>query len=65
MWLGILSIAFRCNRLLCGSTVRGDDDSSQTQKADELHEEKREPHGSYRVRMDETYVYQRLEDSGD
>ena len=45
--------------------MRDDYDSNQPQKADKLHEKKREPHGCYGVCMDETYVHKRLENSGD
>jgi hypothetical protein len=37
---------------LCGSNVRGDDDSNQPQKTGKLHEKKREPHGCHGVCMD-------------
>jgi hypothetical protein len=55
--LALNPITVRCNRLSSGSSVRDDDDSNQPQKADKLHEKKREPYRCYGVCMDETYVH--------
>ena len=64
MSIGTLSITVRWNRLLSASTQLGQQDPSQPQKADDLHEKEPEAYGCHRVGLNETYVHQRLHYAG-
>ena len=59
-----LSITVHWNRSLCASTQLGQQDRSQPQKADDLHEKEPEAYGCNRVGLNEAYVHQGLHDAG-